>query len=57
MGSKWIKSSKFTFYKKFKKKVLVKIKIILTHEYRTHPFNEELRSSEMRFNSRWVTHY
>lgn len=32
-------------------------KNILTHEYRTHLFNEELRSSEMCFRSRWIPHH
>lgn len=28
-----------------------------SHEYRTHLFNEELRSSEMCFKSRWIPHH
>lgn len=29
----------------------------LTHEYRTHLLNEELKSSELCFKSRWIPHH
>lgn len=45
------------YHKIIKKIAQIKIKNILTHEYRTHLFNEELRSSELCFKSRWIPHH